>query len=306
MILITGAAGFIGSAIAHSLNNSGFKTLTIDNFSTGYRSNLPKETILIEGDCGDPETISQLQNYNVDTILHFAGQSSGEVSFNDPLADQKSNTTSTLLLLNYAKLKGIRKFIYASSMSVYGDHENLPVTEQSVTMPKSLYAVGKLASEHYLNIYSNTDLKVVSLRLFNVYGPGQNLANLKQGMLSIYLAQALKDGQIKVKGSLERFRDLVYIDDVVEVVSLLVTTDLSNPYSVYNVANAYPVKVKEMITSIKAVLGNISVKEIEGTQGDQFGIFGSNYSLMKDFGWKPKIKHITGIKKMIAWSQNQR
>ena len=179
MILITGAAGFIGSVIAKSLNEQGLATITIDDLSTGHRNNVPKDTVFIEGNCGNPEVIKELDTYEIETIVHFAGQSSGEVSFSDPLADQKSNTTSTLLLLKFAKEKGIKKFLYASSMAVYGKHNNLPVTEQSDTMPISFYAVGKIASEHYLRLYSNQNLKTVALRLFNVYGPGQNMENLK-------------------------------------------------------------------------------------------------------------------------------
>jgi UDP-glucose 4-epimerase len=307
MILITGAAGFIGSAIAKSLNEQGLATLTIDDLSTGHLSNIPNETVFIEGDCGNPEIVAQLNAYKIEAIVHFAGQSSGEVSFADPLADQKSNTTSTLLLLKFAKEKGINKFIYASSMSVYGDQDRLPVTEQSETKPKSFYAVGKLASEHYMRIYSNENLKTVALRLFNVYGPGQNLDNLKQGMLSIYLAQALKDGMINVKGSLQRFRDLVYIDDVVELVNLLLKANLKDLYSVYNVSNGYPVYVHEMIAQLQSVLGEaITVNEIEGTPGDQFGIFGANDQLERDFRWAPRTKHALGIKQMIQWAQQQK
>lgn len=306
MILITGAAGFIGSAIAHSLNEQGLQTVTIDDLSTGNRRNVPNDTVFIEGNCGDPEVIAQLDSFKINAIIHFAGQSSGEVSFSDPLADQKSNTTSTLLLLKFAKEKGIKKFIYASSMSVYGDHNHLPVTERSVTKPKSFYAVGKLASEHYLRIYSNSDLQIIALRLFNVYGPGQNLENLKQGMLSIYLAQALKKNEIVVKGSLERFRDLVYIDDVVDAVKLLLEQDWNSQYRVYNISNGYPVKVSEMLASIRETLGKeLPVHVVEGTPGDQHGIFGSSYSLHRDFNWKPRVKHQEGIYKMIQWANGR-
>lgn len=306
MILVTGAAGFIGSAIVKSLNQKGFKTITIDDLSTGYRENIPAETIFIEGNCGDENVISELNEYEVTAIIHFAGQSSGEVSFQNPIADQKSNTTSTLLLLKYALEKGIKKFIYASSMSVYGDHIRLPVHEDSETTPKSFYAVGKLASEDYLRLFSGEDLRTVALRLFNVYGPGQNLANLKQGMLSIYLAQAIKDKRIFVKGSLERFRDLIYVDDVVSAVLILLKEDWPRSFSVFNVSNGYPVKVSEMLEAIQAGLHeNIPVEEIEGTPGDQYGIFGSSYSLQKEFNWKPVIKHQDGIANMIQWARKE-
>lgn len=303
MILVTGAAGFIGSEIAHSLNQKGYKTVTIDDLSTSYRENIPNDTILIEGNCGDENVIGSLEQFEITAIVHFAGQSSGEVSFENPISDQKSNTTSTLLLLKYARKKGIKKFIFASSMSVYGDHFRLPVHEDSETLPKSFYAVGKLASEDYLRLFSGEDFQTVALRLFNVYGPGQNLANLKQGMLSIYLAQALKDKKIVVKGSLERFRDLIYVDDVVNAVLLLLKEDWPRDFSVFNVSNGYPVKVSEMLEAIQAGLQeDIPVEEIEGTPGDQFGIYGSSFSLQKEFNWEPLVKHQEGISKMIKWA----
>lgn len=306
MILVTGAAGFIGSAITKSLNTAGYKTITIDDLSTGYRENVPEDTIFIEGNCGDKIVIGKLDKYKISAIVHFAGQSSGEISFKNPLEDQKSNTTSTLLLLKYAKDKGIKKMIYASSMSVYGDHLRLPVNEDSVTLPKSFYAVGKLASEHYLKLFACEDLQTVALRLFNVYGPGQNLANLNQGMLSIYLAQALRDQKIVVKGSLDRFRDLIYVDDVVNAVKIFLNQKWQKHFSVYNVSNGYPVMVSEMLDAIQIGLNQeLPIQEVSGTPGDQHGIFGSSYSLQREFNWKPQVKHQEGIDKMIQWASSK-
>ena len=115
----------------------------------------------------------------------------------------------------------------------YGD-KNEYVDEQSETNPKSFYGVGKLASEKYLSIYSNRNLKCTSLRLFNVYGENQNLSNLKQGMISIYLSMALKNKNIEVRGSKDRFRDFVEINDVISAIIFLLDTNQENNYEVYN------------------------------------------------------------------------
>ena len=116
-----------------------------------------------------------------------------------------------------SRLKSMPKFVYAGSMAVYGDTTDLPCTETTPAFPKSFYAVGKLASENYMRLFAqNFGLCCTSLRFFNAYGVGQNLDNLRQGMVSIFLAQALKNHHIDVKGSLQRFRDLVYIDDAVK------------------------------------------------------------------------------------------
>ena len=198
--LITGAAGFIGSALARKLVKNNNVT-TIDNLSTGFESNIPKGVNFINGDCSDIETINKLNNQKFDCIFHIAGQSSGEISFENPAYDLKTNTLSTLLLLNYAKKNKCKKFIYASTMSVYGDQKEEKANESMYCNPKSFYAVGKLASENYCKIYSSKNLNITCLRLFNVYGPGQNMKNLKQGMVSIYLEQIFNKKELIVKGS---------------------------------------------------------------------------------------------------------
>ena len=136
--LVTGSAGFIGSAVSKCLLNKGHKVVTIDNLSTGNVSNIPKEVIFIEGDCSDPKVIKKLSNFSFEAILHLAGQSSGEVSFEDPLYDLRSNTASTLLLLEYAFNNNCKKIVYASSMSVYGNQKKLPVTEENRLNPLSI------------------------------------------------------------------------------------------------------------------------------------------------------------------------
>ena len=192
--LVTGAAGFIGSCIAQRLINEGNKIVTIDNLSTGKKEVVPDDCVFIKGNDYDETVLKQLDNYKFDAIIHIAGQSSGEVSFENPVYDLQTNAQSTIMLLNYAKATGCKNFVFASSMSTYGDHDENPlVTESTPTVPKSFYAVGKLASENYMRIYSATyGIKCTALRFFNVFGAGQNLDNLKQGMASIYLAQAIK------------------------------------------------------------------------------------------------------------------
>lgn len=303
MILITGAAGFIGSKVAERLVTLGYKTITIDNLSTGYRENIPEETIFIEGNCGDEKVIHELKKYEIEGIIHIAGQSSGEVSFRDPQYDLESNTLSTILLLQYAAEQGIKKFVYASSMSVYGNAADLPVSESQEAFPVSFYACGKLASEHYMRIFEGKERSLIALRLFNVYGPGQNLENLNQGMLSIYLAQALFHDKIIVKGSKDRFRDFVYIDDVVEAfIRSYFSKDQG--FNVFNVCSGTATKVGEIIDAIK-LGGRIDcpVEYVEGTPGDQFGIFGNYYKLQNAFDWKPQTSFSEGLGLMIKWAK---
>jgi len=299
--LVTGAAGFIGAAVARNLINQGNKVVTVDNLTTGFREAIPDGVQFIKGDCQDPEIITSLQPFKFDAILHIAGQSSGEISYDDPLYDLQTNTQSTLLLLKLALETDCRKLIYASTMSVYGDHPNEPITEEASTFPKSLYGVGKIASEHYSRIYQQYGIETTSLRLFTVYGPGQNMENLRQGMVSIYLEQALKNKHIIVKGSPDRYRDFVYIDDVVNAfLAALAKPQIS--HNVYNVATGVRTTVEELIAVVQKILPfEVSVEYSGSTPGDQFGIYGNCSKIKKELNWYPEVNLDIGIGKMVDW-----
>lgn len=304
--LVTGAAGFIGSQLAKKLLAEGHEVVGLDNLSTGYRANVPKGVILLEGDCQDLRMIDQLRRYQFEAIYHIAGQSSGEISFDDPIYDLQTNTQSTLLLLKLALDTGCRKFIYASSMSVYGDTDVLPVTEKVEPRPKSFYAVGKLASEHYLRIYAELGLATAALRLFNVYGPGQNLANLRQGMVSIFLAQGLKNKHIHVKGSAERFRDFVYIDDVLAAFGKTEQNIRPGEYYQFNLCSGKKTTVGELVDIIVELIGEPVSIQFEGsTPGDQFGVFGDNRLARDLIDWQPRISFRKGMEQMTDWAKSK-
>lgn len=301
--LVTGAAGFIGSAVAKRLIDMGHDVVTIDNLSTGKRESIPDGVGFIEGDVFDEAVIKQLESRHFDAVMHIAGQSSGEVSFEDPVHDLKTNAQSTLMLLDYAKKNNVRDFIYTSSMSVYGQPDDPFVAEDRLPTPLSFYAVGKLASEHYMRIYADDDLRCTSLRLFNVFGPGQNLSNLKQGMASIFLAMVLDDQHVIVKGALDRYRDFVYIDDVVE--SLIASVDRSGkPYECFNVSTGVRTTVEGVIGSIQDCLPDkkIAVECVDGTPGDQHGIYGDNSKIRAELGWAPTMLFDEGMKEMVEWA----
>lgn len=301
-ILVTGAAGFIGSAIAKKLLELNNSVVTVDNLSTGKLENVPEGCVFLKGNVYDEKIIKKLKSYKFDFIIHFAGQSSGEVSFEDPIYDLKTNTQSTLMLLTLSKEIGCENFIYASSMSVYGDQENPFVSELNTTIPKSFYAVGKMASEHYMRIYSQYKIKMTALRLFNVYGKGQNLDNLKQGMASIFLAQALRDKKIFVKGSKDRFRDFVHVDDVVNSVLLAMDRDKGEIFETYNVCTQKKTTVEEIVNIIKENIDyNVSVTYGKGTPGDQNGVYGNNTKIKKDLNWNPTINFKEGMSNIVKF-----
>lgn len=302
--LVTGAAGFIGAALAKRLIDDGHSVVTIDNLSTGFEENIPKGVEFIKGNTYDPEIIAKLDNCKFDAIFHIAGQSGGVTCWDDPVYDLNSNVTSTLLLLDYAKRTGCMTFIYASSMSVYGDENPCPVREDDDIKPKTFYAVGKNASEHYMRIYSaEYRIKCTALRFNNTYGPGQNLENLRQGMVSIFIAYAIKDRHVPVLGAKNRFRDFVYIDDTVDACILAADGKEESLYNYYTVATNRKTTCGQLINIIKDNLPfDITVEYKGSTKGDQFGIYCSYEKINNALGWEPKVCLEDGIEKTVKWA----
>lgn len=302
LYLVTGAAGFIGAALAKRLRHDGHRVVSIDNLSTGYRRNVPVGVEFYKADCQDARVYRMIPQERYDAIFHTAGQSSGEISFEDPVYDLRANTESTLHLLRFALTNGCRRFIYASSMSVYGQQPDVPVKESAVTFPESFYGVGKLASEQYLRLYEKYGMHSTSLRLFNVYGPGQNLENLRQGMVSIYLAQMIQSGHIVIKGSRDRYRDFVYIDDVVNAF----VACLSRRQSwgrVLNIGTGKRTTVKGLLETLMEVYGRqVSLEFIGGTEGDIGGMYADTRLMKKILGIRIQYSLRQGLNKMVAWA----
>lgn len=301
--LITGAAGFIGSHTAQKFLNDGHEVWTIDNLRTGDRAKIPPAVHFIEGNCQDDVTLRQLGQTRFDAIIHIAGQSSGQISFEDPDYDFQTNVVATVKLAEYALRTQSLRFIYASSMSVYGHVPDAPIAEDYPAKPISFYGIGKLTSEKYLKMYEGKGLLATSIRFFNVYGPNQNMHNLKQGMISIYLAQLLKDDKVIVKGALDRFRDFVYIDDAVDFIYRIVHEPNAVGLSV-NCATGVKTTVNDLLKKLADISG-VS-KEIcqEGTTpGDQKGIYGDVSLVQKKFGFTCKTSLNDGLKRMIDWAQ---
>lgn len=305
--LVTGAAGFIGAHLAHTLIEKGNTCTTIDNLSTGFESNIPTGCHFIKGNTFDENIYQALNNEKFDAIFHIAGQSGGMTSFDDPLYDMNSNITSTLLLLDYAKRTGCKRFIYASSMSVYGDENACPVTEEgSKLKPKTFYAVGKIASEQYMRIYTQFGIYSTALRFNNTYGPGQNMENLRQGMVSIFLAQAIKDHHIHVMGDKNRFRDFVHVSDNVHACILAAEYNGPELFNVFNVATNRKTTCEELVNMIRGNLPfDVTVEYKGNTPGDQYGIYCDYSKIYNTLGWTPLIRLEDGLKDMVLWALNQ-
>ena len=299
-VVVTGVAGFIGSRVAARMAAEGFEVVGVDDLSSGKQSNVPSSIDFIQGNLADTQTISKLPK-SAELVLHLAGQSSGEMSFDDPVADLEKNTISTLNLIRYGIAINASKLVYASSMSVYGNVPDAPISEDEHVAPLSCYGVGKLAAENYLNVFCK-QLPSVSLRMFNVYGPGQDMTNLRQGMVSIYLAQALRSKHIVVKGSLDRFRDFIYIDDVVDAWFRVATLEDIGSNTI-NIATGARTTVAQVLEAVQSHVAGTTVEVADSTPGDQNGIYADTTRMRSLLGMSDLVKLADGIKRFSDFAK---
>jgi UDP-glucose 4-epimerase len=303
-ILITGGAGFIGSHIAKSLLADGYEINIVDNLSTGNLENVPDGAKFTKTDLRFPEALQEIPSNDYKAVLHLAGQSSGEKSFDDPLYDLDANCRSTSLLASWALKNRIPVFIYASSMGVYGEPQFYPVPETAFPRPVSYYGASKYCAEQVLRVASLQGMRTVCFRMFNVYGPGQNLADLRQGMVSIFLAQLLRERSLFVKGSVHRVRDFIYIDDVVSAWKMAIQRPVNG---IFNLGTGKATELTELISVLLEACNldkNCPVSEGEGTPGDQFAISADITAIREVLGWEPKVSLAQGVDRTVAWARN--
>lgn len=302
MILITGSAGFIGSCLVNELIKSE-KVIGIDDLSGSEKNFIKhKNYKFIKGDCGDKNILNKLKSIKI--IIHLAGQSSGEKSFEDPLDDFKKNTISTLNLLDFARKTKCKQFVYASSMSVYGDGHKNKVREKKLTNPISFYGLSKETSEKYIRKFKEKGVNYTILRFFNVYGSYQKLGNLKQGMIRIYLTQIIKNKKLIVKGSNKRFRDFIHITDVIDYIKEVIK-DKKYLNETFNIGTSRKNTIKSLINLLKKKIKyKFRVKFISGTKDDQHGIVANINKIKKKSKIVPKIFLSNGLDEMIKGNKN--
>ncbi len=305
-VLVTGGAGFIGGHLARRCLAEGHRVWVADDLSTGRKGNVPGGARFLKLDLGQQGFSKRLPGVKFDAVLHLAAQSSGEISGEDPAQDFRVNLAGTVELLSWAS-RNAKRFLYASSMAAYGDPPSLPVSEDAPLAPLSVYGLNKSVSEEYVRRYNRAGFATTSFRMFSVYGPGQNMANLKQGMISIYMAYALQKRPVLVKGSLDRFRDFVYIDDAVDAWMAALGSPAAGG-RVYNVGSGQRTTVREAVREILKALGEdpdrYPVASGAPTPADQFGVVADITRIRSELGWQPKIGLSEGLRRMADWARS--
>lgn len=308
-IIITGGNGFLGSKLLEKFIEDGHSITIIDKKKKSINK-LPFKKFKIKffkADITSLKSLSKIKIKKNSILLHCAGQPSAAMSFLNPVDDMKKNIEGMLNIINFARANKVHKIIFASTFNVYEENAKTPILEEkSNCLPKSLYANSKLAAENYLRVYaSHLGIKWNILRMFNIYGPGQDPKNKYLGMISIFLNMAKKMTPIQVKGSLKRFRDFIYIDDVTEA-WLKVAKDKKNYNKIYNLGTGKKTSLKELFFIISKVLDKkLVVKELKGTPGDFMGCYSNISRIKKDLKFKPQMSLLEGIKKFNNWLNEQ-
>jgi UDP-N-acetylglucosamine 4-epimerase len=255
--LVTGGAGFIGSHLAERLLALGQRVRVLDSFVTGHRKNLAGfgnegRLEVVEGDIRDLETCERAAR-GMDVVLHQAALGSVTRSIENPLATHATNVTGFLHVLQAARAAGVRRVVYASSSSVYGDHPALPKVEENVGRPLSPYAVGKFADELYAHAFGLAyGLELVGLRYFNVFGPRQDPNGPYAAVIPLWFRSLLEGEPVFINGDGETSRDFCHVDNVVQANLLAgITQDPEALGRAYNVAVGDQTTLNELFELIR-------------------------------------------------------
>jgi nucleoside-diphosphate-sugar epimerase len=263
-ILVTGGAGFIGSHLVEGLLEHEHQVRVLDNFSTGKRENLEnlgncrwqphKDFEVIEGDIRDPETVAKAAA-GVDAIFHEAALGSVPRSVEDPATTQHVNADGTLNVLLAARHHGIRRVVYASSSSVYGDSATLPKREGEEGFPLSPYALTKQVNESFARLFHELyGLETIGLRYFNVYGPRQDPASQYAAAIPRFISRLLSGEPPIIYGSGEQSRDFTFVTDVVEANLCALDAPASALGAAYNIGRGDQITIVELIDTLQDLL----------------------------------------------------
>jgi len=300
--LVTGGAGFIGCNLVKALLEKNEEVRVLDNFSTGRRENLipyKNDIEIIEGDIRSYHTTIKAMK-NIDYVLHQAALPSVPRSIYDPITSNEVNINGTLNLLHAAVDAGVKRFVYASSSSVYGDSPVSPKHEELTPNPKSPYAVTKLAGEHYCKVFHQIyGLETVSLRYFNVFGPRQNPDSQYSAVIPKFLKLLLNNQAPTIYGDGTQSRDFTYVANNVEA-NLLACTTENVAGKVYNIACGTNFTLLELVKNLNEILGkNIQPLHAEKRSGDVLHSLADIQKAEKELNYKAKISFKEGLALLI-------
>ncbi|MDI3541357.1 MAG: UDP-glucose 4-epimerase [Candidatus Methanomethylophilaceae archaeon] len=303
-VMVTGAAGFIGSNISMRLINEGYSVVGIDNFITGDKKNIvellkEEEFTFSEGDINDIEMLREKME-EVSYVLHQAAIPSVPRSIADPLASNRANIDGTLSVLAAARDCEVEKLVFASSSAVYGKSEDLPIKETSIPNPLSPYALNKLTGEIYCRLfYELYGLKTTSLRYFNVFGPRQNPSSDYAAVIPKFISSIANDEAPVIYGDGTQIRDFVYVEDVV---TANIRAMKSGAVGEYNIASGRRTSIVELAEQINEILGKEIQPRFDSPREGDIKYSLADISKAKEtFGYCPRFSLEEGLKRTAEW-----
>ena len=305
-VLVTGGAGFIGSHVCDAFAADGWSVTALDDLSTGREENLSASVDLVVADIRSPEAASLVREGGFDVISHHAAQIDVRVSVDRPDHDASINIMGLLNLLEAAVQGGVRRFVYVSSGGVvYGEPEELPVSEIAAKQPLSPYGVSKLTGEHYLHFYRQIHgLEAVSLRYSNVFGPRQD-PHGEAGVVAIFGRSVLEGRPLIVFGDGEQTRDYVYVGDVAEANLLAARVDISDSMTMddvaFNVGTGVETSVNELASGVMRVAGREVPVERAPARPGELMRNSLDPSRLEGLGWRPAGGLEDGLTATYAW-----
>jgi nucleoside-diphosphate-sugar epimerase len=303
MTLITGGCGFIGSHLAEALVAEGVDVRVLDNFSSGKPENLKgfgSGIEVIRGDIRDPVALRDAVK-GVDHIFHEAALVSVSVSVEQPAENDAINIRGTLNVLQAAREANVKRVVLASSAAVYGNNPELPKRETMLPEPESPYALGKLAGEYYLKLFSRLyGVETVSLRYFNVFGPRQDGKSMYSGVISRF-ADDIRQGRAPtIFGDGGQTRDFVYVKDIVQANLLAMRTPSAGKGEIFNVATGRQISLLQLWETLKKITGSTLAPQFRDARaGDIRHSLADISKIQTSLGYEPEFSLEDGLRALL-------
>lgn len=316
-VLVTGGAGFIGSNLCETLLNKGYRVICLDNFATGHRHNIEPflnnaDFRLIEGDIRNLEDCRNAVS-NVDYVLHQAALGSVPRSIKDPITTNEVNIGGFLNMLVAARDAKVKRFVYAASSSTYGDSKSLPKVEDVIGRPLSPYAITKYVDELYADVFSRTyGMECIGLRYFNVFGKRQDPNGAYAAVIPLFVKMFIDHITPTINGDGEYSRDFTYIENVVQMNLLALTTENDDAVNqVYNTAfgerttlNQLVDYLKEFLSEFDPEIAKVEVLHGPNRTGDIPHSLASIDKARQLLNYNPKYSMRDGLKEAVSWYWN--
>lgn len=298
-ILVTGGAGFIGSHIVDVYVAEGHEVTVVDDLSTGSEENINPEAKFIKIDICEKQLESVFKSGHFDCMSHQAANIVVRQSIENPIYDANTNIVGTLSVLELCRRYGVKKFIFASSVAVYGEPEYIPVDETHRIAPLSQYGVSKFCAEKYCDLYRRTyDIQRITFRYSNVYGPRQR-HDSEAGVISIFINNILNDEPPTIFGDGDQIRDFVYVGDIANANLIALKTEESG---VFNLGCGKPYTVNQLLGIFSSIF-NKEIRHIHADKrpGDIKMMAISSGKAVGQLGWESPIELYEGLENTVRW-----